>query len=82
MTINQIRRERLGELKKLLGSFRPLEQTVDKTQNLVRRLVNRKSKIPDIDDMAQIIEATGMIETEFNRVIQTLETVEQLFQAL
>ena len=57
-TINKIRQERKNVFRELRSIMRKVDNKQEKTESLIRRVLNRKLNVPDTKDLQQVLSFT------------------------
>lgn len=70
ISINQLRSQRLGVVRGLLGVTKPIEQALNSLQRVSRQVLARRNKLPEPADLAKIIE-------QYNKIVSASRTFEQ-----
>ena len=73
MTLNELVRERRKYLVELQRRWRTLDTRIERGQRLIKRILARRTKVPEIKDLNQIeIELTGVMDsvTKVNNLIE------------
>jgi uncharacterized protein YhaN len=81
-TLNELLRQRKGALKQLLAEMKTLDGRQEVLQRDLRRLINRKNKVPEVGDLTRITTETTALDQAVNTFTAKLKEVGRLFTTL
>jgi hypothetical protein len=79
MTINQLKRERVQIFRNVKRELRSLDTILEKLQRFVSGVLNRRTKIPEAEDLVDILETATQLYNSTAKAIQYIETIQSVF---
>lgn len=81
-TLQEVVRERRGQLKALLLASRKLDAAQEMLERECKRLVNRKQSVPEVSDAARLISMATKVNQELGNMVQLLTSLSKSWAAL
>ncbi len=79
VSINELARERRKGLREIKASLRQVDSAVERTERLLNRLINRKTKIPTTLDFTKVSGLAVDINKATQELMRTLARVHPIW---
>ena len=81
-TLNELLRQRKSVLKQLLAEMKTVDGRQEILQRDLRRLINRKNKVPEVGDLSRITAETTALDQSLSVFAGKLKEAARLFTTM